>query len=492
MAAAMLATAANVALGAPLYWKAPLSGVPSGARTAVAAAAPNPDDPFTLGGDFNGDGRGDIARIVDYGPADVGIWVFMSDGVKFNVSSAYRGGPGGLARSKMLPFVGDVDGDGKDEVCAWYDYGAATTGLMVFDLSGSSFTMRETWRSEVGAWTWGNACTVAADIDGDGTDEVCAWYDYGQATTGLWVFDWTGSNFNGTRQWQSGTGGWTWACSKPVAADVDADGRDEIWTFYDYGSGNTGLFKWTSNGYAMTGAGPWMGQSTWAAGKPFAANLDGAPGDELGWLYDYGQADTAMWAFVWNGSTFDVYETWRSGSGEWDWARSNPTAVDADGDGLAEVFALYDDGSDGRTLHCWRWSEGWEPFSMWSKPAGDWTQATAPAVSASFRTPAKTSISIKASLTQVRIYSTSALSGAIAPGAVAGRNIVVYVQKPGSSRWTYSSNRTAYTLGAGAAWLYKYYFKRGMTKGLYKFKAVIADMPGFLGSASTAVGVRLR
>jgi hypothetical protein len=109
-----------------------------------------------------------------------------------------------------------------------------------------------------------------------------------------------------------------------------------------------------------------------------------------------------------------------------------------------------------------------------------------------------TSITIKTAATSTTIGRTVALSGRVTPTGMVGVNIVVYVQKPGSARWTYSSNRTAYSLGGAPAWLYKYYFKRGMAKGAYKFKAV-APAPGFASSAGfgtstspTMVTIRVR
>ena len=107
--------------------------------------------------------------------------------------------------------------------------------------------------------------------------------------------------------------------------------------------------------------------------------------------------------------------------------------------------------------------------------------------------PAKaTSISIKTTATTTAIGKTPILSGAAAPNGCIGENMVVYVMKPGSSRWTYSSNRTVYALDGGAAWQYKYTFKKGMTKGVYKFKAVMPAWPGYLTSTSpTTVSIKL-
>lgn len=104
-----------------------------------------------------------------------------------------------------------------------------------------------------------------------------------------------------------------------------------------------------------------------------------------------------------------------------------------------------------------------------------------------------TSVTIRTNVTSCTSGKTATLSGAVTPASTVGRITVVYVQKPGSGRWTYSSNRVVYSLAGGAAWQYKYVFKAGMAKGVYRYKAVFPAVPGFLGSTSpTAISVRLR
>jgi len=104
--------------------------------------------------------------------------------------------------------------------------------------------------------------------------------------------------------------------------------------------------------------------------------------------------------------------------------------------------------------------------------------------------PVSTSITIKTSAATTYVGRTPILSGAVTPSSMIGVNIVVYVMKPGKTYWTYSSNRTVYSLGAGSAWQYKYYFKPGMARGYYKFKAV-APAPGFASSAGFATSSSL-
>ena len=99
--------------------------------------------------------------------------------------------------------------------------------------------------------------------------------------------------------------------------------------------------------------------------------------------------------------------------------------------------------------------------------------------------PTPTSITIKTTATTTYIGKSPSLSGAVTPDSMIGVNIVAYVMKAGKSYWSYSSNRTVYNLNGAPAWWYRYYFKPGMARGYYKFKAR-APAPGFASSAGFA------
>jgi FtsP/CotA-like multicopper oxidase with cupredoxin domain len=100
--------------------------------------------------------------------------------------------------------------------------------------------------------------------------------------------------------------------------------------------------------------------------------------------------------------------------------------------------------------------------------------------------PATTSISIRTTSVSAGAGQAPILSGTVTPSSMIGVNIAVYVKKPGRRYWSYSSNRTVYSLNGAAAWFYRYTFKSGMTKGLYYFKAV-APAPGFPATPAFAV-----
>jgi hypothetical protein len=106
--------------------------------------------------------------------------------------------------------------------------------------------------------------------------------------------------------------------------------------------------------------------------------------------------------------------------------------------------------------------------------------------------PVATTVTIKTTATSARIGGAPILSGRVTPAGLIGKNMVVYVKKPGKRYWSYSSNRTMYSIAGNGAWYYKYTFKRGMKKGYYYFKATVPTMAGYLTSTSPTISIRLR
>jgi hypothetical protein len=107
-------------------------------------------------------------------------------------------------------------------------------------------------------------------------------------------------------------------------------------------------------------------------------------------------------------------------------------------------------------------------------------------------TYAPSSITIKTTATSARIGGAPILTGRVTPAGLIGKNMVVYVKKPGRRTWSYSSNRTMYSIGGNGAWYYKYTFKKGMTKGVYLFRATVPVMWGYATSTSPTISIRLR
>ena len=98
--------------------------------------------------DFDGDGKDDVGGIYDYG-GKIGIWAFKSTGKGFTASKWYTSGSWSFSRSAFV--AGDFDGDGKGDVGGIYDYGGKI-GIWAFKSTGKGFTASKWYTS--GGWTF--------------------------------------------------------------------------------------------------------------------------------------------------------------------------------------------------------------------------------------------------------------------------------------------------------------------------------------------------
>ncbi|WP_240139865.1 trypsin-like serine protease [Streptomyces sp. MUM 178J] len=359
-----------------------------------------------LAGDFSGDGKADFGVLSDLGKTPQGrnhsaLTGFTSDGDGFKAPrTLWDSGTGSWYWGASKPVAGDFNGDGKDDVAVLYRYGRHEdgryhSGLWTFLSNGAGFEKPlKVWDSGSGSWSWERSKPVAGDFNGDGKADLGVLYDYGKLGdgrnhSGLWTFASNGAGFEKPlKVWDSGSGSWSWERSKPVAGDFNGDGKADLGVLYDYGKlgdgrNHSGLWTFASNGAGFekplkvwdSGSGSW----SWERSKPVAGDFNGDGKADLGVLYDYGKLGdgrnhSGLWTFASNGAGFEKpLKVWDSGSGSWSWERSEPVAGDFNDDGKTDLGALYDYGttSDGRS-HTGVWSftstgGGFEaPVKHWS------------------------------------------------------------------------------------------------------------------------------
>jgi hypothetical protein len=283
-------------------------------------------------GDIDGDGRYEI--VIGLGPVSgdpsiPGGWFEVLDDDYTHLAwGRIHWTDYNSANGESWPALGDVDGDGKDEIIVGLGPGG-NGWFEVFDYEAGSL-VHKTWR-RVNWKTYytQNAETRPAcgDIDGDGLDEIVI--GLGQGAGGyLEVFDDASAGFVHLDwvivHWGDycSTNGETW----PACGDVDGDGKDEI--IVGLGPGGNGWFEIVDDNYTNLAWGRinWSAYSNSANAetRPACGDIDGDGRDEIviglsqggeGWMEVFDDASAGFVHLAWPRVQWGTYnsangETW--------------------------------------------------------------------------------------------------------------------------------------------------------------------------------------
>ncbi|MEU1214762.1 FG-GAP-like repeat-containing protein [Streptomyces sp. NPDC005790] len=195
-----------------------------------------------LTGDFDGDGRGDMAVLKGYSDTSVKLWVALgrSDGGFGTPYTAWSAPAGSFHISYMTPQAGDFDGDGRDDMAVWYNYADGTTKLWTFTSTakGTFDAPFSSWSAPSGSWLRARTKFITGDFDGDGRDDLSVFYGQGDDTVKAYVFPAApdGGFAAPAAWWQSPS--LDWNRTTPHAGDFNGDGRDDALVWYDYTDGS--------------------------------------------------------------------------------------------------------------------------------------------------------------------------------------------------------------------------------------------------------------
>jgi len=222
-----------------------------------------------VSGDFDEDGwEDDIAAFYDNGNSVTKLHVWRSNGVdefQHMGSSSQWSGPVYSASAITDRVVsGDFDNDGfKDDIAAFYNNGDNNTILHVWkwslpNLAGDpdgQFDMFNWWST--GGYSSNNITgrVVSGDFDGNGIDDIGAFYDNTNSNTN--IHTWLSSGTHMT--YQNSSGWWTEnnngydvqnITGRVISGDFNNDGKYDISAFYDYSStlGSIRSNVWHSSG----------------------------------------------------------------------------------------------------------------------------------------------------------------------------------------------------------------------------------------------------
>ncbi|GAA3310455.1 hypothetical protein GCM10020295_77600 [Streptomyces cinereospinus] len=296
-------------------------------------------------GDFDGDGKDDVAAfvrgVVKAGsPDNYSVWVALS-----NPSGA---GPFGtptkwassFADTDQFPLVGDFNGDRRDDIVV-FTRGSVHTAVVALS-TGTGFAPSRVWHT----WfTPNDEIPAVGDVNGDGEDDIVA-FPRGSAGD-AWVALSSGTAFGAATFWGNGN---AMSNEIPALADVNGDGRADAITFTRGGQGDV----WVALSTATRFGSPqrWHGDFCFGSEIPAVGDFDG---DRKADLVTFTRGDRAdVFVALSNGAAFTgTAAVWNA-----DFAAYHeiPGVGDFDGDGKDDIAAftrgdtadVYVSRSDGR------------------------------------------------------------------------------------------------------------------------------------------------
>jgi hypothetical protein len=221
------------------------------------------NDEIPAVGDFNGDGRDDIVLFVRNAKSGAGrgdVYVALSTGSSFVGAGTWHDF---FCVNTEIPAVGDFNGDGKDDIAAFAREtwsGDGRGDVYVALSTGSSFSgTGAKWHD---FFCIGDEIPVVGDYNGDGRDDIAT---FARGVSGdVYVALSTGSSFSGTGAiWHSGLVRVTMV---PDSGDFNGDGKDDYASFlhesyrdsyYENRLGDVEVA--VSDGTKFSGKGVWHG-----------------------------------------------------------------------------------------------------------------------------------------------------------------------------------------------------------------------------------------
>ncbi|MER5817430.1 FG-GAP-like repeat-containing protein [Streptomyces californicus] len=336
--------------------------------------------------DYNGDGRSDLATWYDYADGGDALHTLLASptGTFGEPAKSFSVGPDKYWADHMKFTTGDFNGDGRGDVAAFYGYDDGRVNLFTWlSKADSGFnTPTSSWSIPAGEWSFGRMTPRSGDFDGDGRDDIAVWYDYADGRDRLWTF--TANRQGGFNDpfasWTGPETGWTASKSKLVIGDFDADGRDDMAALYDYG--DTTVKLWTlltePNGGFQAPFQSWTDTTwgDWARTGIHAGDFNGDGRDDVAAWYDYADGHDGLHTFT-SLSTKDGFfqkptAAWSTEAGRFWYPSMKMAAGDYNGDGRDDLAAVHDytDGS----MKMWTWTA--KTNGTFNSPLGSWNPAT--------------------------------------------------------------------------------------------------------------------
>jgi hypothetical protein len=215
-----------------------------------------------LGGDVHGDLAGD-AVIVRRVTGGFQLWTLPWNGSYYDPSLRSLSGlvnSGGFDFDRSRQLMGDVNGDGLDDIVTVHHQLTGGLRVWVHPNTGSGFGAPQLWQNlSTGGWSYDKSRQSLADVDADGLADLVTTHRLATGGLVLWVHMSNGTSFEAPTQWQSlPAGGWSYDGSRQMTGDVNGDGREDVVSAHRQSTGGLILWAHLSNGAAFDAPAVWQ------------------------------------------------------------------------------------------------------------------------------------------------------------------------------------------------------------------------------------------
>ena len=208
-------------------------------------------------GDFDNDGFvDDIAAFYDYDQAKTNLFVWKSDGKKFDWPGTWWvGNDFNAARIQGSVVVGDFDHDGvKNDIAALYNYADDYCKIFVWIPKNNKFNWPYTWFAQ-DKFAAGKAKNniIAGDFNNNGyVDNIAALYGSDENTSSILVFEKGKNGFDAPSTWWYGNDEASTTHMRLVAADVNNNSKHDQITGLSISGADVVLATWTALNRSFT------------------------------------------------------------------------------------------------------------------------------------------------------------------------------------------------------------------------------------------------
>jgi hypothetical protein len=221
------------------------------------------DQSRVLVGDFTGNGLDDIALVTPRGPTGLNIQVALSTGDGFTPFTLWADTGSNYTIDQSQFVTGDFNGDGKTDIAMVTPRGPVGLNYQVALSTGSSFTPFTLWADTGSNYTISQSQVVAGDFNGDGLDDIAIVTPRGTGGgLNYQVALSTGSSFGNFNLWGNTGTNYTIGQSQLFGGDFNGDGLADIGIVTPRGSTGLNYQVALSNGGSLGGWQLWANTGT--------------------------------------------------------------------------------------------------------------------------------------------------------------------------------------------------------------------------------------